>query len=84
MKCIDFSQATKSLGRPPGTTKEECVSLRVWNADGKHCISCWKPNWKDRIRLLLGQPIWLWIWSGQTQPPVSVTTDNPFPIQNKN
>jgi len=77
MKAIDFEQSTKSLGRPIGTTEDECGPLNVY-CDRKHCISCWQPTWWDRLRLLFGGNIWLWVWSGDTQPPVAIQTVDPW------
>lgn len=40
-------------------------------------VSCWKPDWKDRLRILFGRPIYLHIW-GTQHPPVALDTENPF------
>ncbi len=77
MEAIDFPQSTKTLARPQGTTEEECGPLNVYS-DGEYCVSCWQPDWKDRWRLLFGGKVWLWVWSGFTQPPVIVDTEDPW------
>lgn len=39
-------------------------------------ISAWKPSFLDRLKILFGRPIFLWIHA-TFQPPVSVTTKAP-------
>lgn len=68
---IRFEQANKDLLKPEGWTDEECGSLPVFN-DGKVCISCWHPSWRERISILVYGNIWLWVHSGHTQPPVAL------------
>lgn len=77
MKPVRFPQQTVDLQRPAGMTEEECGSLAVFR-NGEHCISCWQPSWRERLLLVLGAPVWLWVWSGSTQPPVALTVDSPF------
>lgn len=71
MKPINFDQANKNLLRPEGMTDKECGSLPVYN-DGKTCISCWQPSIRERISILLFGKVWLWVYSGRTQPPVAL------------
>ncbi|RPI92891.1 MAG: hypothetical protein EHM40_11610 [Chloroflexi bacterium] len=66
-----FPQANKDLLKPQGWTDEECGSLPVYT-DGKVCISLWQMTWKERFSALFFGRIWLWVYSGQTQPPVSL------------
>jgi hypothetical protein len=68
---IKFDQANKDLLKPEGWTDEECGSLPVFN-DGKVCISCWKPTWRERLSILVFGKVWLWVHSGVTQPPVAL------------
>ena len=77
MKPIRFRQQTTELQRPAGFSEEDCGALAVFQ-DGEHCISCWRPSWSGRLLIALGQPVWLWVWSGRTQPPVALTVDSPF------
>ncbi len=77
MKPIRFPQQTVELQKPSGMTDEECGPLPVFR-DGKHCISCWSPSWRERLALALGRPLWLWVWMGNTQPPVSLDVVSPF------
>jgi hypothetical protein len=77
MKPIDFPEKTLDLQKPAGMTDEQCSPLPVFR-DGQHCISCWAPTWRERLEILLGRPIWLWVWMGNTQPPVLLATERPF------
>ena len=71
MKAKYFEQATKELQCPACMTDEECGSLPVYT-DGKQCVSCWKPSIRERVRILLGRPVWLGVISGRTMPPVFI------------
>ena len=77
MKPAKFPQSNRELTRPAGTTEEECESLFVWT-DDKHCLSLWKPTWQERLRFLFKGELWLWVWSGSSQPPVSLQFHSPF------
>jgi len=74
MKPVEFKEQTKVLQRPKGMIDEECGSLPV-HCDGKSCVSCWKLSWTERIKAILYGKIWLYVWSGITQPPVSLACD---------
>jgi len=76
MRPINFLHANKTFTKPDGMTDDECGPLPVYT-DGQYLISCWKPSFKDRLIILLGKSIWLWIL-GKAHPPVKLTTDNPF------
>ena len=77
MKPIDFPQSTKVLQKPSTMSDNECSSLHVWN-DGKQCVSCWKPTFKERMNILFGGKVWLGVPSGKTQPPVFVSGEMVF------
>ncbi len=78
MKPIKFKEATKVLQRPATMTDAECASLHVWT-DGKECVSCWKPSFRERLNILLHGKVYLGVLSGcSTQPPVFVTAEYPF------
>lgn len=77
MKPIDFPQSTKVLQKPSTMSDNECSSLHVWN-DGKQCVSCWKPTFKERMNILFGGKVWLGVLSGKTQPPVFVLGEMVF------
>ncbi len=71
MKPIDFEQANKTLSKPEGITDEECGSLPVYS-NGQQCVSCWRPSWRERLSILFFGKVWLWVWSGRSQPPVAL------------
>jgi hypothetical protein len=71
MEPTNFTQANKNLLKPEGMTDEECSSLPVFN-DGSICISLWKMTWRERVSALLFGNIWLFVYSGITQPPVAL------------
>jgi hypothetical protein len=69
----EFPEQTKVLSKPQGMTDEECGSLGVFNdPEGRFCVSCWRPTWRERLSILLFGRIWVWVWSGRTQPPIAL------------
>lgn len=81
MKAVNFENSNKILGRPAGTTEKECGPLHIY-CDNKYCLSRWRGSWLDRLRFLFTGDMWLWVWSGQTQPPVMLQTEHPWPKKN--
>lgn len=71
MEPINFPQANRNLLKPEGMTAEECGSLPVCT-DGQICVSAWKPSLRERLSILMFGRVWLWVYSGHTQPPVSL------------
>jgi hypothetical protein len=80
MKAINFPESNKNLLKPEGWTDEECSSLHVFT-DGQVCVSCWELSEEEKKELLETGKIWLMVWSGQTQPPVCLTTKKPITKQ---
>ena len=74
MKPVDFKESNKELQKPKSMTDEECISLKVFN-DGHRCVSCWKPSWKEWFSFILFRKIWVHILSGETQPPIYITSN---------
>jgi hypothetical protein len=72
-----FPEANRTLTKPEGWTDEQCGELPTFS-DGESCISCWSLSWRERLVLLFTGRIWLWVWSGRTQPPVALSADPPF------
>lgn len=68
---IIFPEHNAVLQKPPNMTDEECLPLAVY-CDGKQCISCWKMSWKERLSTLLFGKVWVWVLSGNTQPPIAL------------
>lgn len=77
MKPIQFPQVVKVLQKPSTMSDKECLSLPVWS-DGKQCVSCWRPTFAERMKILLTGRVWLGIISGGTQPPVFVSGEEVF------
>lgn len=71
MRPIKFKEQTGTLTKPKSMTDKDCGSLPV-RRTGKDIISCWKMNYKDRIKALLFGKIWLHIMGKETHPPVGV------------
>jgi hypothetical protein len=76
MNPIDFPQANKTLGAPQGMGNN-CTALRVWT-DGTACLSAWMPTEEERAKIAAGEPVFLWVVFGQTQPPVALEVGSPF------
>jgi hypothetical protein len=71
MEPINFSQSNKILLKPESMSDKECGSLPVLT-DGTQCLSLWRMTWRERISALLFGRVWLWVYSGETQPPVAL------------
>jgi hypothetical protein len=67
-----FQESNKTLTKPQGMSDEECGSLPVYN-DGQQSVSCWQMTWRERFSALLRGKVWLQVYAGSTQPPVSLT-----------
>lgn len=76
MKPVNFPQSNRVLTAPRGMEKE-CGSLHTFT-DGVNSISCWEPTEEERAAIAAGQPIYLLVVSGHTQPPVAVMATSPF------
>ena len=82
MKAINFKESNVALGRPPGMSEEECSGLHIFT-DQTVCISLWKLDWRERLKMLFTGKVWLGVLSGHTQPPVWVKADFPFVVINE-
>ena len=71
MKPIEFPEANNTLQKPAGWTDEDCGPLPVFS-DGKQSVSLWRPTWRERISVLVFGRVWLSVFAGSTQPPVSI------------
>jgi hypothetical protein len=71
MNPINFPESNKELLKPRGMTDEECSSLHVFCNDG-YCLSLWKMTFRERLRALLHGRVWVYVLSGQTQPPIAL------------
>lgn len=75
MKPSSFPQATKTLAKPGNMTEEECGPLPVYS-DGTQCISLWQMTWPERLKALFFGRLWVFVYSGVTQPPIGFVVDN--------
>ena len=67
----EFEQQSAVLAKPVGMTDKECGSLPIYS-DSKMCVSLWQMSWRERLSSLFFGRTWLFVYSGQTQPPVSL------------
>jgi hypothetical protein len=74
MNPVKFKESNVTLNKPESMTDEECILLPVFT-DGVQCISCWNMTFKERIKALMFGKIWLYVYSGKTQPPVWLIAD---------
>jgi len=80
VKPIKFDEANGTLGGGPAATygtDDDVADLPV-HRDGAQIVSCWKPSWGERMRLLFGGRIWLRVLARTTHAPVSVGAEYPF------
>lgn len=81
MNPVNFKEANITYGKPEGWEEDECGNLPVHKgSDGKHpvLVSAWMPSIGDIERMVEGKPIYLTI-VGTAMPPVSLSTESPFP-----
>jgi len=72
MDPVNFPQANKTLTAPG--SMPECGELPVFT-DGKVCVSVWQLSFIERLRLIWYGRLWLFVWSGETQPPIGMIID---------
>lgn len=73
---IRFAEANTVMLRPKGMEESECSDLHAFT-DGRHVITCWQPTPEERVKIAMGEPVWLLI-VGVTMPPSLVTADKPL------
>lgn len=74
---IEFDEANLKLTAPKGD--EDTVREMPAYTDGEFCVSCWQLSPEEMKELAANDgKLWLWVWSGKTQPPVCIDVDNPF------
>lgn len=84
MEACSFDESNHVLGRPPGTTAEQCDPLSVWVGkceDGlPRVISCFKLTKEELQEINRTGRVWLFVM-GQTMPPVALQTAHPWKSQ---
>lgn len=73
MKPVKFKDANGQLVGPEGSDIQPLPCYR----DGTWVISRWKPTLWERLKILCGAKLTLWIMGGNTQPPCMITTTAP-------
>lgn len=55
------------------------IPLPMLRTDGDYTLSRWKLTWKERIQVLLGGNVWLWVITPFTKPypPVKLQATEP-------
>lgn len=79
MKPVKFKNAREILGRPKDWNEDlhgPCGGLPVLRANS-NIYSCWQPSFKERIKLLFGQPVMLIVAQPITMPPVALEVGEP-------
>ncbi len=74
MKPIEFAEANSTLGGGPAKKwglSSDVQDLSVYKADGQ-IISCWQPNLRERLSLLFGGRVWLFVVAARTHAPVGM------------
>lgn len=71
---VEFDGVNAILKAPPGD-EENCRSLSVF-CNGVTCVSCWQLS-EDELRevIVSGGKVFLSVFSGETQPPVFVGSE---------
>lgn len=69
---VDFEESNRTL-----MGGGDADDLRVFS-DGRQSVSCWKLTFMGALKLLFTRRIWLGVLSGNSQPPVWMSTDFPF------
>ena len=80
MKPAYFFGSNGSLLGGPGAHfghDEDVGDLPVYR-DGSSVLSCWQLSWRERLAVLFGGRVWLWVM-GRTHAPVSLQAESPFP-----
>ncbi len=75
---IKFKGFTTILNAPKNWDAEkngECLGLPIARAHG-FVVSCWKPTLIERIKLIFGKPITLYV-AGDNQQPVCLEVKTP-------
>lgn len=74
-----FAASNTVMRAPAGM--ENCSDVHAWKgqtSDGHPVtITAWAPTAEERVKLAMGEPLYLWVY-GEAMPPVGLSTDDPF------
>lgn len=71
-----FKEANITFTKPASMTDSECGSLPAYR-NRHQIISCWRPTWKERLKILFTGSVWIGV-RGQSQPPMWASGELPF------
>jgi hypothetical protein len=74
MKPIVFEGYELILGAPKdwdASVNGPCLGLPIARDNGC-CVSVWDLSWRERLAVLFGGRIAVWVHSGRTQPPIAL------------
>jgi hypothetical protein len=74
MKPARFKQMNAIYSKPDSMTDQECESLPAWR-DDRFCVSKWKMSLWEKIKLLFGASLWVYIWQPNGPPPIGFQVD---------
>jgi hypothetical protein len=72
-----FKESNKVLGKPSSMSDEECAALPIYT-NGAYCVSCWDLTDEDIANIVKMRKLWVYVWSGTTQPPICPQSFSPF------
>lgn len=78
---VPFPEANFTYKRPQNMTPEQCYDLPCYRSSNL-TVSCWRLSFRDRLRVLLGKHVWLYLLM-DGHPPVAILPDSPFPKSEK-
>ena len=64
-----FPQANTQLQR---STDDDSAGHIPAHTDRTTVLSCWRLSWRERLAAVFTGRLWLWVRSGDTQPPVAM------------
>jgi hypothetical protein len=73
MSPIKFPEANIVLKGPEGSDIMDLPAA----TDGKQCVSCWQLSWRERLNIVVTGRLWVYVLSGQTQPPIGLAVVEP-------
>ncbi len=74
MKPVNFKYANIVLEKPETWTDEQCGPLPVFRDDAQS-ISLWSMSLRERLSALIFGRVWVFVYSGTPQPPISLSVE---------
>jgi len=74
MKPITFKESNTTFAKD----QPQYRPLPAWKGKGGEVISCWKMNWKEKIKVIINGKVWLSTWTfNQPLQPQRLDVDKP-------